>query len=177
MFFGINSHWITTSPAGWQWMCPCCGNRYAAKTSHSEVRNGCYVFYREDTGDLMLSEWPATAEEDTIQSIVEATEPSITEEIARLGDEELQRQLTQFAARHAVPSVFQTLQLTEGIKSWVASENAKRTKQHPWNYDHLLDGFQGTKMEYRDDLPIMTVRDTKIFIAMCNTVLVRTAGV
>ena len=177
MFFGVNSHWITTSPAGWQWMCPCCGNRYAAKTANAGVHRGRYVFYRENTGELMLSEWPATAEEDTIQSIVEATEESITEEVAQLGHEELQEKLTEFAARHTVPSAFQTFQLTDSIKSWVLSENAKRTKQHPWKFDHLLNGFQGTKMQYRDDLPIMTVADTQIFVAMCNAALVRTAGV
>ena len=64
MYFSINTNWVTTAPLGWQWLCPLCGVRYAVFAINAETHRAHYVIYKEDSQELILSEWPATAEED-----------------------------------------------------------------------------------------------------------------
>ena len=114
---------------------------------------------------------------DAIMSIIEATEDEINAEVAALGHEELGLRLTQMAAKYAIPAIFVDQQLTPAMRDYVLEENRKRTKQHPWRFDHLEGGFKGAQMAWRDDLPILSIRDTKIFLALCKSALERTAGI
>jgi hypothetical protein len=176
MYFSKNTAWVTTAPHGWQWMCPVCGTAYKAKAKNEYTHEAHFVFFKRTTQELLLSAWPATAEEDVIGSIMEALEPELTQEIAALDHEALQLALTRMANKYAQPVIFKEYEMQENIKKWIASENAKRLRQAPWTYDHLLPKFMGTQMVWKADLPIMSITDTKRFVAMVKAVLERTAG-
>jgi hypothetical protein len=176
MYFSKNTAWVTTAPHGWQWMCPVCGTAYKAKARNEYTHEAHFVFFKRTTQELLLSAWPATAEEDVIGSIMEALEPELTQEIAALDHEALQLALTRMANKYAQPVIFKEYEMQENIKKWIASENAKRLRQAPWTYDHLLPKFMGTQMVWKADLPIMSITDTKRFVAMVKAVLERTAG-
>jgi hypothetical protein len=61
------------------------------------------------------------------------------------------------------------------MQAWFDGENVKKTKQHPWNYSHLLGGFQGARIAYREDLPVLSKEQTKVLMAMVNSCVIRHA--
>ena len=78
------------------------------------------------------------------------------------GDVELERM-------HAVPvAAFRKLPLAAAIVERVGSINKMRTARPHFKIDHLVQagGFEGTFVQVNEDVPILTVEDSKLLVAM-----------
>ena len=45
------------------------------------------------------------------------------------------------------------------------SENSKRSRRKPWSYEHLENGFGGAFFKWTPESPVMSVVDTKRWLA------------
>ena len=86
-----------------------------------------------------------------------------------LGPDRLLEEMYSLVKRHAVPvAAFRKLPLAAAIMDRVGSINTMRTKKPQFKIDHLVQagGFEGTFVQVNEDVPILTVEDSKLLVAM-----------
>ena len=91
------------------------------------------------------------------------------ERLNDLGPDRLLEEMYSLAKRHAVPvAAFHKLPLATAIVERVGSINKMRTARPHFKIDHLVQagGFEGTFVQVNEDVPILTVEDSKLLVAM-----------
>ena len=86
-----------------------------------------------------------------------------------LGPERLLEEMYGIVKRHAVPvAAFRKFPLAAAIVERVGSINKMRTAKPHFKIDHLVQagGFEGTFVQVNEDVPILTVEDSKLLVAM-----------
>ena len=165
-YFGLNTSWISTVAAGgWHFACPCCMSPFKFGAKSSFYIPAHFVMVLEETGQALLSAWPDGAEEDAIANLMEKFAEEELGDFRAMDTTVLQTTIMDFIRSSATPLQWEDIPLTDEVKSMVAEENAKRTKQKPWGYEGLEGGFRGAFFEWEEGSPIMSEEDTRTFLA------------
>jgi hypothetical protein len=121
------------------------------------------------TNSVMLSAWPAGAEENAIANFMEIAaehEMKRSFEMYRgLPDNDLKSVIVQFVKNASVPADFTKHSLSARVQKYIDQENTKRTNKKPWSYQHLKDGYVGTFVHVNETTPIQTEEETKEMLA------------
>ena len=169
-FYGLNTDWIHTEvTGGGQYACPACGSQFKAGSRATAVIPAHFAMVMTDTESVMLSAWPAGAEENAIANFMEVMaedEMKVDFEKYRgLSMDDLTAEIVSFVKRAAAPSNFALHKLTDKVRKHIHEQNSSRTKKHPWSYEHIKDGYNGAFVRVTKDTPIMTEEDTKKMLA------------
>ena len=125
----------------------------------------------EKTKQFLLSAWAASAEEDTIVSLMKLLSEEDLKPWEEMTKNEVQAAVTSMVGHKSIPVYMTKMTLTSDIKDWVSSENNKRTKKKKWSYPMLEDGFNGAFYKVTEDTPIMSEEDTKKFLAAVKVLI------
>ena len=169
-FYGLNTDWIHTEDSGGgQYACPACGQQYRPGSTSCAVIKAHFAMVMMNTNSVMLSAWPAGAEENAIANFMEIMaehEMQVGFEKYRgLPDDELKSVIVQFVKNAAVPANFEKHSLTTRVQKHIDWENSKRTSKKHWSYQHLKDGYVGTFVRVDETTPIQTEEETKQMLA------------
>ena len=168
-FFALNTQWVSTTAAGgWQFGCPVCGQQYRAGKSNAETLPAHLVYFFERDGTMVLSAWGNSAEESAQLKLMEALEPSITEEFENMEALSLETRMYSLVRAHAIPVKFERIEMSDSIRSWYTQQNESRSRKLPWSWEHLdAHGITGSFLKYEEGAtPIMTEDDAKRMLAM-----------
>ena len=169
-FYGLNTDWIHTEDSGGgQYACPACGQQYRPGSTTTAVIKAHFAMVMMSTNSVMLSAWPAGAEENAIANFMEiAAEHEMKQsfEMYRgLPDNDLKSVIVQFVKNASVPADFTKHSLSTRVQRYIDQENTKRTNKKPWSYQHLKDGYVGTFVRVNETTPIQTEEETKEMLA------------
>lgn len=165
-YFGLNSHWVSTHMAGgWQFVCPVCCRRYAPWKQGEHLLKANHVWVLETSGRLLLSEWPATAEESCINAMVWATAERDGVNISALSEEDLLVAIKLKVEKFGIPLLFEDMEFTEKAAAQIEAMNATRVGK-VWDTSGVKDGFKGSFIKPCSDSLIMSYEDTKELLAL-----------
>ena len=86
-----------------------------------------------------------------------------------LSSEQLESSIAVIVKQSGVPACLKPMQMKEDMMRYLDNENTKRSKQKPWSYEHLKQGFSGSFFKFQDGVtPVMSVADTKRMLAAIN---------
>jgi len=174
-YFSKNIYWISTVEAGgWQFMCPKCGEWFQPGRKGENTIPAHFAIYLETTNQLVLSEWPCSAEETAVADFMALMTEADLGPYEELSTEELRLSLSLMVKQNTAGAhMMEDMELTPYIENYVKQQNASRTRKKPWSINAVKDGFQGAFYKYTETSPILTTEDTKKFLAGVKVMLRR----
>jgi len=174
-YFGLNTSWASTVPSGgWQFACPMCGQQYRVGQTSTAVMPGHHVWYMKQENLLLISEWPASAEEDTLASLMAALAEDEIAEFIEMPEEEIEACVATLLKAKGAPHFMKPMKMPASTEAWFEGENQKRSKQKPWSWERLKSGFGGSFVKYVEGVtPVMKVDDTKRTLAAVKVLMTR----
>ncbi len=128
-----------------------------------------HIWYFHDTGNYMLSAWAASAEEASIMGVQELLSgvPEDKDRILSMNEEQLMKEMTQRVQGHSCPASWSPFTVTDRAIAKLQEINATRTKQHHFQWQHLVGKeFRANFVRVTDETPVMSEKESKIVLAM-----------
>jgi len=124
-----------------------------------------FAMVMTDTNSVMLSAWPAGAEENAtannMEVMAERDMQVDFEKYRGLDMDDLKAVIVKFVKKASVPANFTKRPLTAQVRKYIDHENKKRTSKLPSSYEHIKEGYTGTFVRVDNTTPIQTVAETK----------------
>ena len=138
-------------------MCPACGTPYNANVSKTGLIPANHLWHLEAAGEAMLTMWPETLEEKAInEAAMTMAEHAAKVRFTDLTREQLHVKIGSVVATHSIKmEKFTTMKLDQKVISAVENLSAHRgAKRHPYNWDHIKNGYKGSFYKYiKDETP------------------------